>query len=106
HPVLGQLAVGDTIEGHAGDRRVLAGRRNAEQLAFVRSADGHADGNPVFFGDHVLDRVVDVGEGATELCDERLDAFGTRRLPRVGVVHVAGSDQLVDDLQVPRVPDL
>ncbi len=41
----------------------LTGQSEAHELALMRAANGHPHGDPISFGNHVLDGNVAVGEG-------------------------------------------
>ena len=65
-PVLGDSVLRDAIEEHARHRYPPAGRRDAEHVAPLCTAERPAGDPPIPFGYEVLDCNPDVREGATE----------------------------------------
>jgi hypothetical protein len=53
----------NSVDAHPDDRRRLAGRRLAGELACIRSAAAPARHDRIPFGDLFVDREVKVGEG-------------------------------------------
>jgi hypothetical protein len=100
-PVLGDLAVGDPQDVDAVHRDLLAGRRDAEELAEVGAGHGRAGDDLVPFRDQVVDPPIEVGEGTPEEGHDRLVPGDPLLHPRrVGVIEEVGRDDRVGDGQV------
>jgi hypothetical protein len=63
-PVLSELAVTEAHDVDRVPRGLLPAWRHSGELALHRARTGHVRGDQVTFPDHVVDRVVQVGEGA------------------------------------------
>ena len=73
---------------HPVDRGVLPGRSNADKLALVGAAVGHAGGHQRPLSDHVVDLDAYVGKGLEQHPNELLGLLGV--LAAEGVIKLIG----------------
>src|SRR5438093_7792676 len=100
-PVLDDLPVLDPPDRDPADPDVLAGPRNAEELALMFAVGGHASGDLVAFGDEVLDYVI-AGRARDECPESLLPVVPRRGQSRERVVlNVLRREALVDHIGVP-----
>src|SRR5262249_3691129 len=91
-PMLGDLAVGDALDLHAGDLDPFASRRDAHELARLRAAERETSDDPVAFRDHLVDLEVKVRKAGSESTHDGLHAGRTVGQTRDGwvVIDVVG----------------
>src|SRR5437870_6162091 len=100
-PLLDDLPVPDPPDRDAADPDVLAGSRNAEELALVFAVCGHASGDLVTFGYEVLDHVI-AGRARDECPEGLLPVVPRRGQSRERVVlDEVRREELVDQIGVP-----
>src|SRR6059036_4280407 len=100
-PMLDDLPVLDPPDRDPADPDVLAGPRNAEELALMFAVRGHASGDLVAFGDEVFDYVI-AGRASDECPEGLLPVVPCRGQSRERVVlDEVRREKLVDQVGVP-----
>lgn len=102
-----ELPVGEFVNGDAAEGDFFVGGGDAEEVAFMRAGDGPGDSELLLFADSVIDREAEVREGVDEAFDLAAIGFGADGSAANGGVAkgVALGDNLVDELELPIVPD-
>jgi len=105
--MLHNLATGNADDVDHSEGYLLAGWRNAHELALMAAAPGLTGHHLVAFGDHIVDRGFEVREGAAEHVGQLFDALTARRYSgrEFFVINEAGSQQLVDQTHVSPIED-